>query len=98
VSKSALIEVARAKGEAAQYTLWATLRDGSGTVRDARQAKRVAENRAVESSPIGTALRAGRRFAAAISALPAADRGRLSEVEAIVARLVSILDERLEGT
>jgi len=92
VSKSILIEIARAGDEPAQLALWAAVREGAQTVRALRAAKKAPAERSQEPSPIGTALRAGRRFATAIAAIPASDRGRLGEIDRIVERLLTLLE------
>jgi ParB family chromosome partitioning protein len=98
VSKSILIEIARAGDEPAQVALWAAVRDGAQTVRAVRATKKASDKRSQGPSPIGSALRAGRRFARAISAIPEADRGRLAEIETIVERLLKLLEARGEGS
>ena len=92
ISKSTLIEVARAKGEGAQRDLWATVRGGYGTVRTTRQAKHVIGNSAAKQSPIGTALRAGRRFLEILSKVPPSSDAGLSEMLALADRLAELLD------
>jgi ParB family chromosome partitioning protein len=90
VSKSALIEVARAGNLAAQRALWGSFRDGGGTVRAARKVKQEGANDADPPSPIGTALRAGRRFAKAVGDLPHEER--FAEIRSATERLLSLLD------
>jgi ParB family chromosome partitioning protein len=97
VSKSILIEIARAEDETSQLALWAAVRDGAQTVRAVRAAKNASATRGQGPSPIGAALRAGRRFASAIAAIPAADRGRLGEIDTLVERLQALLQTGGEG-
>ena len=98
VSKSILVEVARAGDETAQRALWAAIREGAQTVRAVRATKKASDKRSQGPSPIGTALRAGRRFASAIAAIPEADRGQLGEIETIVERLLTVLEARGEDS
>jgi ParB family chromosome partitioning protein len=91
VSKSALVEIARAGDETAQFDLWTAVRAGRTTVREARAAKKGSPRAAGNPSPIGAVLRAGRRFAKAVAGLP--DDRRFSEIQAAVDHLVSLLEQ-----
>jgi ParB family chromosome partitioning protein len=97
VSKSTLIEIARAEDEPVQLALWSAVRGCAQSVRAVRATKKAPAERNQDTSPIGTALRAGRRFASAIAAIPAADRGRLGEIDTIVERMLTLLEARDES-
>jgi ParB family chromosome partitioning protein len=94
VSKSILIEIARSGDEPVQLALWAAVRNGAKSVRAVRATKKAPAGRNQEPSPVGTALRVGRRFARAIAAIPAGDRGRFGEIDTIVERLLKLLEAR----
>lgn len=80
VSRSMLVEIARAGDETAQRKLWEGVWAGANTVRALRSQKKAPAERTQQSSPIGTAIRAGRRFAAALSELSTDDNERLAEI------------------
>jgi hypothetical protein len=98
VSKSTLIEIARAGDEPVQLALWAAVRGGAQTVRAMRATRRAPAKGSPQVSPIATALRAGRRFASAIAAIPAADRRQFGEIDTIVQRLLTRLEARGRGS
>jgi ParB family chromosome partitioning protein len=91
VSKSILIEIARAGDEPAQLAVWTAVREGGGTVRAARTVKKGGIRPAGKVSPIGAALRAGRRLVRTIAALP--DDDRFAEIRSTADYLLSLLDE-----
>jgi ParB family chromosome partitioning protein len=97
-SKSVLIEISRAEDAATQLELWAAVRDGANTVRALRANKNASAKGGEGSSPIDKALRAGRRFASAIAAIPETDRTRLGEIDIVVERLLALLDAHTRGS
>jgi len=98
VSKSVLVEIARAGDEAAQEELWGAVQAGASTVRALRDkrvqgkipAKRA--NIAQELSPVETAIRAGRRFVDALAAIPGEERESLADARAQVERSLALLE------
>ena len=93
VSKSILVEIARAGNEATQLQLWEDVRGGANTVRALRAQKKAPAGQAPNPSSIATAIRAGRRFAAALSAIPGDDGSRLAEIISLVEQSLSLLDD-----
>jgi ParB family chromosome partitioning protein len=91
VSKSLLIEVARAGGEPEQLGLWKKVQDGAQTVRAVRAAKELHAQNGPGPSRIDAARRAARRLAAAIAAIPETERGGLRDIDAILERLLALL-------
>lgn len=88
VSKSALIEIARAGDEAAQLALWTATKGNGGTVRAARSAK--------EPKPIAaiTAVRrAGQRLGNAVAELP--DEERYFSIKGAAATLLALINETI---
>jgi hypothetical protein len=92
VSKSLLVEIARAGGEDAQLDLWNAVQAGANTVRSLRSHKKPATNPAPEPTPIDAAIRAGRRFAHALSAIPAGEGAKFGEIKSLVEQSLSLLD------
>ena len=93
VSKSILVEIARAGDEAAQLQLWQDARAGATTVRAIRAQKKAPAERTQQLSPIGAAIRAGRRFAAALAAIPPDEGTKLADVISLVEQSLSLLDD-----
>jgi ParB family transcriptional regulator, chromosome partitioning protein len=93
VSKSMLVEIARAGDEAKQVELWSAIQGGATTVRALRGEKTPALKTAHESTPLDVALRAGRRFANAIDALPDDQGTKFADISSLVEQLLTVLDE-----
>jgi ParB family transcriptional regulator, chromosome partitioning protein len=93
VSKSILVEIARAGDETAQRKLWEGVRAGANTVRALRAQKKAATELTQKPSPIETALRAGHRFAAALAAIPADEQEKLTDVVSLVERSLTLLGD-----
>lgn len=91
VSKSILIEIARTQGDEAQLELWAAVRDGARTVRALRATKRAAVKGSEGPSPVGAALRAGRRLSDALAEVPRSDDGTWRELAALAEQLTRLL-------
>jgi ParB family transcriptional regulator, chromosome partitioning protein len=91
VSKSILVEIARAGNETAQRELWEGVRAGANTVRALRAQKKAATEPTHKPSPIETALRAGHRFAAALAAITVDDQRKLANVIAHVEQTLALL-------
>ena len=79
VSKSILVEIARAGDEAAQLQLWREVCAGANTVRALRAQKKGQVERRQTLSETEAAIRAGRKFVAELAAIPADDDTRLAE-------------------
>jgi ParB family chromosome partitioning protein len=90
VTKSFLIELAREKTPEAQLALWDATRS-RGTVRAVRKA-RSEPGQMQEPVAAATALRAGRRFARVLSALPASDQSYAVKLKELTDQIVVILD------
>jgi ParB family transcriptional regulator, chromosome partitioning protein len=93
VSKSILVEIARAGDETAQFRLWEGVRAGANTVRALRAQKKAAIEPTQKPSPIEAALRAGHRFAAALAAIPADDGTNIADVKSLVEQSLVMLDD-----
>ncbi len=91
VSKSILVEIARAGDEAAQLQLWEGVCAGANTVRALRAQKKASAGLAPKPSPIVTAIRAGQRFATTLSAIPGDDGSRLANIISLVEQSLSLL-------
>lgn len=92
LSKSVLIEIAREEDPARQLALLEAVRDGARTVRSLRATKKAVSRGDQEPTQapnqIGPALRAGRKFADAISKLSAADPAEVAEILASTEQLL----------
>jgi ParB family transcriptional regulator, chromosome partitioning protein len=95
VSKSVLVEIARAGDDDAQLTLWSAVQDGATTVRALRAHKRPAAKPAKEPKPIDAAIRAGRKFAVTLAAIPMDERSKLPEIISLVEQSISLLDDQV---
>ena len=93
VSKSMLVEIARAGDETAQRKLWEGVRAGANTVRALRAQKKAATEPTQKPSPIEAALRAGHRFAAALAAIPSDDGMNVADVKSLVEQSLVMLDD-----
>ena len=91
VSKSMLVEIARAGDDVAQRKLWEGVRAGAKTVRALRSQKKTATEPTQKPSPIAAALRAGRRYAAALAAIPSDDGTKLGDVISLVEQSLVML-------
>ena len=98
VSKSILVEIARVGDEAAQLQLWQDVRAGAKTVRALRAQKKAPAGQALKPSPIATAIRAGRRFAAALASISPDEGTKLADVLSLVEQSLSLLDDRDIGS
>ena len=94
VSKSLLVEIARAGGEETQLRLWQDVRAGATTVRALRAQKNAPAAQAPNPTPIATAIRAGQRFAAALAAISPGEGTKLAEAQSLVEQLLSLLDDQ----
>jgi ParB family transcriptional regulator, chromosome partitioning protein len=97
VSKSLLVEIARAENEAAQMELWSAVQAGANSVRALRAQKKPAPKPSQELSPIDTALRAGRKFAAAIVAIPVSEGTKATDAMALVEQSLTLLADQYDG-
>ena len=98
VSKSILVEIARAGDEAAQLQLWQGVCAGANTVRALRAQKKAPAEQAPEPSPIGAAIRAGQRFAAALASIPHDEVTKLADVKSLVEQSLSLLGDISNGS
>lgn len=97
VSKSMLVEIARAGDKTSQMALWRAVCDGAKTVRTLRAAKKPATQPTHERSPIEAAIRAGRKFASALSKIPFDQGERFAGLKSLVDQSLSLLDEHGDG-
>ena len=97
VSKSILVEIARAGDEEAQLQLWQDVRAGTNTVRALRAHKKAPAGLATKPAPIATAIRAGRRFAAALASIHLEEGSKLTYVISLVEQSLSLLDDHGNG-
>jgi ParB family transcriptional regulator, chromosome partitioning protein len=95
VSKSVLVEIARAGDEAAQLQLWQEVQAGASTVRALRARKSAPAGEAPKPSPLALAIRAGRKFADALAAIPDDNAAELAEAKSHAARSISLLDKHV---
>jgi ParB family transcriptional regulator, chromosome partitioning protein len=93
VSKSMLVEIARAEDEVAQRNLWAGIRAGTTTVRALRAQKKAATEPTQKPSPLDAALRAGHRFATLLAAIPTDEKTKLGNVISLVEQSLALLDD-----
>ena len=98
VSKSILVEIARAGNEASQLHLWQEVRAGANTVHALRAQKKDPAGQAPKPSPIGTAIRAGRKFAAALASIPPDEGTKLADVMSLVEQSLALLDDHANGS
>jgi ParB family transcriptional regulator, chromosome partitioning protein len=94
VSKSLLVEIARAGDEAAQLQLWENVRGGAKTVRALRAQKKTTADRTQAASPLDNAIRAGQRFAAALAAIPPDEKTNIAEITSLVEQSLLILNDK----
>ena len=97
VSKSILVEIARAGDEEAQLQLWQDVRAGTNTVRALRAQKKAPARLATKPAQIATAIRAGRRFAAALASIHPEEGSKLAYVISLVEQSLSLLDDQGNG-
>ena len=97
ISKSILVEIARASDEATQLELWSAVSAGANTVRALRAHKKPLTHEKHEPTPIDAAIRAGRRFASALAAIPADNGSRLAGLKSLVEQSLSLLDDHGDG-
>lgn len=98
VSKSILVEIARAGNEAAQRQLWDDVRAGVNTVRALRARKKPITEPAQQQSPIDTAIRAGKRFASALAAISAEENSKLAGILSLVERSLAVLNDQSDAS
>ena len=98
VSKSILVEIARARDERVQLQLWEAHQAGASTVRSLRAQKNAPAGQAPKPSPIATAIRAGRRFADALASIPPDEGTILADVISLVEQSLSLLDDHGNGS
>jgi len=100
VSKSVLVEIARAGDVETQVELWSAVQAGANTVRALRdrrsQGKAPADPAKIAPvpSPVETAIRAGRRFVDALAAIPGKEWATLADARAQVERSLALLENR----
>jgi hypothetical protein len=94
VSKSVLVEVARAGDEEAQRQLWQSVQAGANTVRALRAQKKPPAEQAKPTSPVDVAIAAGRRFVAALDAIPAVQGADFSEAAKLAEQSLALLNGR----
>lgn len=96
VSKSVLVEIARAGDEAMQLEMWSAVQGGATTVRALRSQKKQTARGSQDSTPLETAIRAGRRFAGALAALPADEESKLAGIITLVEQSLTVLSKQGE--
>ncbi len=96
VSKSVLVEIARAKTEASQIELWSAVQGGAQTVRALRAKKKLPTQPTQALGAIVLAIRAGRRFAMAINVLSVRENEAFERARLLVEQALKLLNECVE--
>ena len=96
VTKSILVEIARAGNEARQMELWSAVQAGTKTVRALRAERKSSAGHTPEPMPIDAAIRAGRKFVAALIAIPADEGSTLNRIKTKMCQSLKSLEDELK--
>jgi ParB family chromosome partitioning protein len=94
VSKSVLVEIARAGDDAKQLELWSAIQAGANTVRALRVQKKPVSRPVQEPTPMEAVIRAGRKFAATLEALPDDEGKNFAGVRSLLEQSLAMFDSR----